>query len=143
MLDLILAMLCSTLVSVVMRVGSGSAEPRKPMLAANYLVCFAVSLLFLKPGAGRDGLGFAAGLGLIGGVLYLSAFLLFQRSIHDNGVTLSSVFMKLGVVVPTVLGFTLFRERVSFMRVAGIALTAAAIVILSGRPSLQHLRESG
>lgn len=141
--NLILAMICSALVSIVMRVGSDGAEPRKPMLAVNYATCFAVSLLFLRKGAGQTGMGLAAGLGLAGGVLYLGAFLLLQRSVCDNGVALSSAFMKLGVVVPTLLGITLFREQAGPARVAGMALTACAILALTGRPDARRLREKG
>lgn len=143
MLNLILAMLSSALVAVVMRVGSEGDQPRKPMLAVNYLVCAAISLLFLQSGTEPTGMGFAVGLGLAGGILYLGAFLLLQRSVRENGVALSSAFMKLGVVVPTVLGLTLFHERAGIARVAGIALTAAAIAILPGRPDKRRSGSGG
>ena len=73
MLCLCLAILCSTLVSVVMRVGSSGQEARKPMLAVNYLTCAAVSLCFLRGGPvpKGSGAGVALGMGLAGGVLYL------------------------------------------------------------------------
>ena len=143
MLNLILAMLSSALVAVVMRVGSEGDQPRKPMLTVNYLVCAAISLLFLQSGTEPTGMGFAVGLGLAGGILYLGAFLLLQRSVRENGVALSSAFMKLGVVVPTVLGLTLFHERAGIARVAGIALTAAAIAILAGRPDKRRSGSGG
>lgn len=142
MLNLIFAILCSALVSVVMRLGSEGEQPRKPMLAVNYLACFGISLFFLQWGAGSAGMGFAAGLGLVGGALYLGAFLLLQRNVRENGIALSSAFMKLGVIVPTVLGITLFREKATAARLAGIALTVAAILALSGRPDVRTLRQS-
>ena len=141
--NLILAMLSSALVAVVMRIGSEGDEPRKPMLAVNYLVCSAVSLMFLKSGTEPTGMGFAVGLGLAGGILYLGAFLLLQRSVRENGVALSSAFMKLGVVVPTILGLTLFHERAGIARVAGILLTAAAIAALAGSPREWRSGRSG
>lgn len=135
MLYLCLAMVCSALVSVVMRLGSAGAEARRPMLMVNYLVCAAVSLAFLKGGLipRERGMGVALGMGLAGGVLYLGAFLLLQRSVRESGVTLSSAFMKLGVIVSTALGFALFGERAGWTRIAGIALTLAAILLLSGQ----------
>ena len=143
MLNLTLAMLCSALVSVVMRLGAQGDEPRKPMLAVNYLTCFAVSLFFLRRGAAGAGLGFAAGLGLAGGVLYLGAFLLLQRNVRENGVALSSLFMKLGVIVPAILGVTVFRERLAPTRAAGIALTLAVVFVLFGGPDARGLRRGG
>ena len=131
MLNLLLAIACSTLVSVAMRLGSAGETARKPLLAVNYLVCAAVSL----------------GMGLAGGALYLGAFLLLQRCVRRNGVTLSSAFMKLGVVVPTALGFALFGEAAGPARVAGIALTVAAIAVLAlpprGRPAGAAPRAGG
>lgn len=143
MLNLILAMACSALVSVVMRVGSGGDQPRKPMLAINYLTCFAVSLLFLRRDAGRDGLGLAAGLGLVGGALYFGAFLLLQRNVRENGVAFSALFMKLGVVVPAILGLTLFHEQATATRLAGIAMTVGVALALSGKPDAAGLKQSG
>ena len=143
MLNLILAMACSALVSVIMRVGSEGEQPRKPMLAVNYLACFAVSLLFVRWNAGSDGLGLAAGLGLVGGILYFGSFLLLQRNVRLNGIAFSALFMKLGVVVPTVMGLTLFREAATAPRLAGIALTAGVALALSGRPDAGGMKRSG
>lgn len=100
----------------------------------NYLTCAAVSVTFLRGGfiPRGEGAAFALALGLLGGALYLGALLLLQRNVRENGVTLSSAFMKLGVIVPTALGLTLFREPFNPARVGGILLTLAAIALLSG-----------
>lgn len=134
MLYLCLAILSSALVAVLMRLGSGGDTARKPLLAVNYLTCAAVSVTFLRGGfiPRGEGAAFALALGLLGGALYLGALLLLQRNVRENGVTLSSAFMKLGVIVPTALGLTLFREPLNPARVGGILLTLAAIALLSG-----------
>lgn len=134
MLYLCLAILSSALVAVLMRLGSGGDTARKPLLAVNYLTCAAVSVTFLRGGfiPRGEGAAFALALGLLGGALYLGALLLLQRNVRENGVTLSSAFMKLGVIVPTALGLTLFREPFNPARVGGILLTLAAIALLSG-----------
>ena len=133
MLYLCLAILSSALVAVLMRLGSGGDTARKPLLAVNYLTCAAVSVTFLRGGfiPRGEGAAFALALGLLGGALYLGALLLLQRNVRENGVTLSSAFMKLGVIVPTALGLTLFREPLNPARVGGILLTLAAIALLS------------
>ena len=133
MLYLCLAILSSALVAVLMRLGSGGDTARKPLLAVNYLTCAAVSVTFLRGGfiPRGEGAAFALALRLLGGALYLGALLLLQRNVRENGVTLSSAFMKLGVIVPTALGLTLFREPLNPARVGGILLTLAAIALLS------------
>ncbi len=133
MLYLILAILSSTLVSVLMRIGSGQSETRKQLLAVNYLTCMGIALIFLRRSeTPAEGLGIAAGFGLIGGILYLTSFLLLQKNVRENGISLSSAFMKLGVTVPTVLGFVLFGESPTLFKLSGIALTVLAILVLSG-----------
>jgi len=41
-------------------------------------------------------------------VLYLGSFMLLRWNIRKNGVVLPATFMKLGVLVPTVLSVTVF-----------------------------------
>lgn len=143
MLYLCLAILSSALVAVLMRLGSGGDTARKPLLAVNYLTCAAVSVTFLRGGfiPRGEGAAFALALGLLGGALYLGALLLLQRNVRENGVTLSSAFMKLGVIVPTALGLTLFREPLNPARVGGILLTLAAIALLSAEEGERHGRK--
>ncbi|MBR2571774.1 MAG: hypothetical protein IKE30_06545 [Clostridia bacterium] len=131
MLYLVLAVLSSALVAIVMRAGTAGGESRKPMLLVNYAVCAGVSLFFLRGRPAGQGFGVALGLGLIGGALYLTAFLLFQYNVRTGGVTLSSAFMKLGVIVPTLLGISLFGESAGPARLAGIALTVLAILMMA------------
>lgn len=127
---LILAIVSSTMIAIVMRFGAG--DGRKPVLLMNYATCAAVSLGFLGGPPGAEGMPAAAVMGVIGGVLFLSAFLLMQRNIRENGVALASAFMKLGVVVPVTLGFTLFGEALDPLRLCGLLLTAGAIALLAG-----------
>jgi drug/metabolite transporter (DMT)-like permease len=49
-------------------------------------------------------------MGGVNGALYLLGFVLLQYNTRKNGVVLSSVFIKLGLLVPMVLSVFLFRE---------------------------------
>ena len=130
------------MVSVLMRIGSQGKEARKPMLAVNYLTCMAVSLCIMRGKFVWRGPGIEAvlGIGIPGGFFYLAAFLLLQKNVRENGVSLSSAFMKLGVVVPVLLGITLFGEELGMAKAAGILLTVGAILVLSGRQEAQQDR---
>lgn len=142
MIYLCLAILSSTLVSVLMRIGSQGEEARKPMLAINYMTCMLVSLCIMHGFVWQGpGIGAVLGIGLPAGIFYLAAFLLLQTNVRTNGVSLSSAFMKLGVIVPVILGITCFGERLSLSRLAGILLTVSAILVLSGRQPGQQRRQ--
>lgn len=132
MLYLILAIASSMLVSVCMRLSEGKAKNNISMLAVNYAMCTLLSLAFagsidLFPKT--DGLGFAVFLGLVSGAMYLGSFMLLQWNIRVNGVVLPATFMKLGVVVPTLVSIAAFGENPALPQIAGIVLAIAAIVL--------------
>lgn len=112
MLYLILAIISSSLVSIMMRVGEGRAKNNISMLSVNYFIC--MILAFVYTGAGNllqtgEGIGTSIGLGVINGFFYIASLILFQNSVKHNGVVLSSIFMKLGIMVPLVISILLFK----------------------------------
>ena len=136
MIYLVLAVLSSALVSIFMRQSELHRKNNVSMLAVNYVMCSLVAggMTFanrtaLAPG----GMGTALGLGLISGVLYLGSFILLQWNISVNGVALSSTFMKLGVLVPTVMTVTVFHEKLSTFQMIGFVLALVAIVVIQKR----------
>ena len=133
MIYLILAIVSSMLVSVTMRLSGGRTKNNISMLAVNYFMCTALSALF----AGTadffpqiEGIGFAGFLGVISGALYLGSFMLLQWNIRVNGVVLPATFMKLGVLVPTVLSIVLFGEKPGMMQLLGMAGAVCAILLI-------------
>lgn len=134
MLFLLLAIVSSCAISLLMRLSAHRVTARLSMLCANYLVC---SLL----GAGYAGFrvycpddpGFSTTLylGILGGVLFLVSFMLLQWNTRKNGIVLSSVFMKLGLLVPMVLSVTVFHELPTALQITGFCLALAAIVLIN------------
>ena len=134
MLNLILAIVFSSLIAVVMRLGQRFSRNNITMLAANYVMC-TVAAVFLAGGLIPTGEGAALtmGLGSFCGVLYLLGFVLFQWNIRRSGVVLSSTFQKLGVLVPTIAAMTVFGEAVRWVQLAGIAVAVLGIIIIQDR----------
>lgn len=133
MLYLGLAIIASALVSMVMRLSEGKIKNNMGMFVVNYAVCSFLSLLFMNhPGFGKAeaGAGVAVGLGLFSGILFLTSFVLLQQNIRKNGVVLAATFMKLGVLIPTLMAIIIFREQPGFLQVSGIGLAIAAIIII-------------
>ena len=133
MMYLVLAVCASMLVSVVMRLSEGKAKGNISKLAVNYLMCALLSVFYAGtteffPQA--DGRGYALLLGVVSGALYLGSFILLQWNIGVNGVVLPATFMKLGVVVPTLLAIVLFGETPRMAQVLGVAGAIAAILLI-------------
>lgn len=138
MICLAAAVLMSSLVAVIMRVSEKHVTNNFAMFMANYFVCALIAFLFVENRnvfAPREGLTFALLLGLGSGALYLTCFVLLKRNIHDNGVMLSSVFMKLGVLVPAVMALVFFGEKPNAFQAVGFLIAAAAIIIIYTAPS--------
>lgn len=134
MLYLLLAILCSALVSVLMRVSSDKVTGNVSMLAMNYIMCLVLAIAFTGGGgtaAGTPGVSSAIFMGIINGVLYLLGFVLLQFNVKKNGVVLSTTFMKLGLLVPMVVSVCFFGELPALWQVVGFALAVAAILLIN------------
>ena len=133
MIYLALAIVSSMLVSVTMRLSERRVHNNISMLAMNYLMCTALSAVFAGTAdffPRAEGIGFACLLGVISGALYLGSFMLLQWNIRVNGVVLPATFMKLGVLVPTVLSIVLFHEQPKLMQLLGMAGAVCAILLI-------------
>jgi drug/metabolite transporter (DMT)-like permease len=106
------------------------------IFAVNYLVCLVVAGFYLfqsnKVGIwNQSGWNVAVLFGLISGIFYLLGYMLLQRNIEKNGVAMSSTFMKLGVLVPTLMAVLFFHEVPQIFQIIGILLALIAIVIVN------------
>lgn len=134
MLFLLLAIFSSSMISIVMRLSSDRICANLSMLATNYLVCSLLGAAY----AGFDlvvpevtGFSVTLWLGLLSGVLYLAGLVMFQINTRRRGVVLSSVFMKLGLLVPMVMSVLVFKEMPTASQVAGFCIAVVAIVLIN------------
>ena len=125
MLFFLLAVITSALVSVFMRASEKHVKNNITMLAFNYAMCTVLALICtpdlctIPQGAA---IGRAGMLGMINGVLYLGGFVALNWNILHNGVVLSATFMKLGVLVPTLMAVFLFGE-IAFGQFGNLMMT--------------------
>lgn len=133
MQSLILAILSSAAVSVIMRFSEGKIRNRMCFFLANYAVCTLLALGFAlekQTTLFSNGFGFALGLGAFSGFLFLYSFVLFRQNVARNGMVMSATFMKLGVLIPTLMAILVFRETPRAVQIIGIILAVAAILLL-------------
>ncbi len=131
MFSLLLAILSSASISIIMRLSSDRIRANRSMLAMNYCTCALLGAKYVNfhiwP-SDQHGFYFALGLGLISGILFLLSFILFQGNTRKNGVVLSAIFMKLGLLVPFVMSILLFGEMPTGLQVVGFGVAVAAII---------------
>ena len=133
MIYLVLAVLASTMVSVVMRLSTGKVKNNMSMLAANYVVCTLLSIAnaggrLLTPAHALPG---TIGMGIVNGVLYLFSFLLLHYNMKRNGVVLASTFMKLGLLVSMAVSVIFFREVPGVIQWVGFVIAVGAIILIN------------
>ena len=135
MLMLLLAVACSVIISVTMRISERYVRHRMAMFAVNYAVCLVLSRLFVGGVpllTAQRGIGTAAALGAVSGLLYLASFMLLQRNIRESGMVLSSASMKLGgVLVPVLVSVLFFGGALHGRLILGTVLALAAILLMN------------
>ena len=145
MISLLLAICSSAMVAIMMRFAQPRVNYPTGLLAANYILCSLLAL-FLSfpefPELSASAIGVPAILGILNGILYLGSFVLMQWNTRHNGVVLSSVFMKLGILVPTVLSVVWFHEMPTAVQSIGFLLAILAILIINFQKGTQLSRAS-
>ena len=145
MISLILAICSSAMVAIMMRIAQPRVNHPTGLLAANYVVCSLMALILSRPelpGITMIDLELPTSLGILNGILYLGSFALMQWNTRHTGVVLSSVFMKLGILGPTVLSVVWFKEMPTGVQVIGFVLALAAIVIINYQKGVKLSRGS-
>ncbi len=131
MFALVLAILSSALVSITMRASSHKIQAERSMLVINYCVCSFLGAIYAKFNLfpiNENRFPITLGLGIVSGILFLSSFILLQVNTRKNGVVLSSVFMKLGLLVPIATSILLFGEMPTSLQVLGFCIAVVAII---------------
>ena len=134
MFYLLLAIAGSALISILLRISSGKIKANISMLAFNYLTCTVLGMVYagFTPGITQHpGFPAALGLGVVNGILLLVSFILMQSSVRKNGVVLTSIFTKLGLLVPVVLSVAVFREVPTMVQIIGFCIAIAAIIVIN------------
>lgn len=136
MIYLVLAIVCSLMISITLRVSEKYVKNEMGMFMTNYIICILLSLGMMQDKTqlvslvSRSG-SLTVALGVIAGVLYLGNFVLLKFNMAHNGIVMSSTFMKLGIVVPTVMAVVVFHEVPRWTQVVGILIAVGAIILIN------------
>lgn len=141
MIYLFLAVVSSALISVCMRFSEKYLSNEMGMFMVNYIICVICSLLYRDRQAAilpQRGGGVVLALGVISGVLYLACFVFSKLNMKYNGIVLTSTFMKLGVLIPTLMAVVIFHETPRWTQILGFCLSLAAIVMIHFESEALH-----
>lgn len=159
MTDLILAILFASSINLGFALAGKRGLDTLNLTLANYAVACAVSALGLAPRlaegaatgieasaaagieAGPDPLKLTICVGVLAGAMYLAAFLFVQRSVLLNGPSATTMFNRLGMLIPVLASVFVFGEHAGPLRWTGTVLAAASLLLfnMEGRIRLNGL----
>lgn len=146
MFYLILAIMSSVLISVCMRASEKHIVNQMEMFTANYAICSVLSMVYMEwKSVGSVEMDFTVIflMGAISGILYLANFIFLKYNMQKNGIVLSSTFMKLGVLIPTIMAVVVFGESPKVSQVIGIVIAIVAFVLAVRNKKGLNIKDCG
>ncbi|MDO4466119.1 MAG: hypothetical protein Q4C49_03805 [Bacillota bacterium] len=68
---------------------------------------------------------------MVNGFFFVAGFVSLQYNIQRNGMVYSSMFMKLGIMIPILLSFFVYKEILTFFQIVGLILAVSMIVYMN------------
>ncbi|HEL3158505.1 TPA: EamA family transporter [Stenotrophomonas maltophilia] len=135
MLYLSLAVICSVLVSVVLKVAGRRQLDVAQMVTWNYLVAATLTAVVLQPPLDALRAPHAPWLSLLAlAVVLPSIFLVLGRAVAVAGIVRSDVAQRLSLLLSLAAAFLFFGQTATPWKLAGLALGLLAMVAISLRP---------
>lgn len=132
MLFLIIAILTSTSIMIVFKLSKKYKIEILQAITVNYLVAagfgFSISESPITFDAIYNTGWFSIAFPI--GITFIVGFNLFALSAQKAGVAITAVASKMSVVIPVILGFTIFSEQPSLLKIVGIGFTLCAFYLI-------------
>lgn len=136
MTDLILSILSSIAIMMVFKLFGRFNINRFQAIVTNYLTCFILGSLFCINQLDNKVLYdsnkwilYAISVGSI----FICVFYLISYTTSKMGATVSTVAMKMSMVIPAVFGFVYYHDDPAMLKIAGIVAAVMAVVLVSLR----------
>lgn len=134
MLLFAICILMNALIGVIFKIFDRYQVNLLPAIVVNYFVCVLTSMVATQSitvDASTPSQGyFIYALAL--GLLFVIIFNLYGRSVAGFGIAVSTIFQKMSLIAPTLVGILYFSEHLSLVKGGGIALAIAAILLITG-----------
>ena len=134
MIYVLLSVVCSVLVSVLLKLARRFNIDVGQAIAWNYLVAGALTVVILRPPLEALHAPGAPWLAMIGlGVLLPTIFLALAASVRHAGIVRSDAAQRLSLLISLLAAFVLFGEQLTGVKFAGIALGLLALLLMVRR----------
>lgn len=130
--NLLLAIFFSSCIIVTFRLFSILRIDNLQAITANYFIAALLSFITwqgdfnLYEIPGRSWFHLSA----INGVFFILVFFVFARSAQKAGVAITAVASKMSVIIPVGIGFLIYGDYISFLKIAGILIAFPAFYLI-------------
>lgn len=160
MLFLFAAIICSSSIALIFKYTESNKMNRYTVTTFNYVTAFSISFVIiifkkLYRYSLNDGIIKFCGevknvlstgdiifsleasiiwaiiLGIFSGIFYFLSFVTYQKSVKDNGASLSGAYGKMGILVPLLLSIFIWNEMPNIFQFIGIILALIAIITMN------------
>lgn len=139
MFNLLLAIIFSAMIPVLMKYAHKKNLADEVILTFNYLIAISVSIVFTliklenytNLFTDSKSMIILSTVGTVTGLMYYSAFYFYQKSVRENGVSLSVAVGKMGIIIPMILSLILWHEIPAPLQWLGIVMSIVAIGIIN------------
>ncbi|SMB86527.1 hypothetical protein SAMN05660772_00895 [Pasteurella testudinis DSM 23072] len=134
--NLAIAVLCSVIVSVFLKVARKQNIQIAQAIAFNYIMAIGLSYYFLKPNFAGQSFGEVVAqhdysyLFLALGILLPTVFIVMSRAVESAGIVRSDAAQRLSLFLPILASFTIFNEVLSGSRAISLVLAFTALLCL-------------
>ncbi|HEY0197414.1 MAG TPA: DMT family transporter [Rhodanobacter sp.] len=142
MIYVLLSVVCSVLVSVLLKLARRRGVDIGQAVAWNYLVASALTALILQPSLATLREPGAPWISLVGlGILLPTIFLALGASVRHAGIVRSDAAQRLSLLISLLAAFVLFGERLTALKGIGIALGLLSLLCMVWRSHKTGTRE--
>lgn len=135
MIYLLVSIMCSVLVSVLLKIARKQKIKIEQAVAVNYIVAIALTILVLRPDFSNVKAFLPTWWLFIAlGILLPSVFVIMGRAVDSAGIVKSDAAQRLSLFLPVLASFTIFGERLTEGRFIGIILAFIALFCLLCKP---------
>src|SRR5690606_24660608 len=129
MIFVLFSILCSVLVSIILKLARRYEINTTQLIAWNYPTALLLNVLFYRPDMGA--ISFNAGntsLYLTLGFLLPALFLAMAASIRYTGIVRTDIAQRVSIFIPLIAAFVIFNEDPNTRSIVGIVVGIAAIL---------------
>jgi drug/metabolite transporter (DMT)-like permease len=132
MQNLLLAIFFSSCIIVTFRLFSILRIDNLQAITANYLIAAILSFLTWQGDFSFSELPYRSWfpLSMVNGVFFILVFFVFARSAQKAGVAITAVASKMSVIIPVGIGFLIYGDYLSILKIAGILTAFPAFYLI-------------